>query len=235
MHLHPSCCGMFSYNIHAKWVSCKVTRLSERGGSLLCSGCQGWPLGVSQLWRRSLYHIKGASKEPLQQHFGPAWKNKTCFDWSATYHCHCSADQQLAPALAMLALRLSEIHPHYCSCTHEFTNINMEYKCAHINIYTYFNHHLWEAATKIQGNTGGTGNSVIGFDRSISQIKHTSIKNALEGVRETEKKLRFWDSSGSSYIIIYVYNPQGWADVSAKLHFQYNVAQHFHINEYVQF
>lgn len=72
---------------------------------LLSSGCQGWPLGVSQLWRRSLYHIKGASKEPLQQHFGPAWKNRACFDWSATFYCHRSADQQLAPASAI-----------YCHC-----------------------------------------------------------------------------------------------------------------------
>lgn len=55
---------------------------------VLCSDCQGWPLGVSQLRRRSLYHIKGASKEPLQQHFGPAWRNRACFDWSATFNCH---------------------------------------------------------------------------------------------------------------------------------------------------
>lgn len=46
----------------------------------LCSACEGWPLGVSQLCRRSLYHIKSASKEPLQWHFGPACKNGTCFD-----------------------------------------------------------------------------------------------------------------------------------------------------------
>lgn len=109
--------GISTHRIRAKGVRWKLTRLRERGGSLLCSGCQGWPLGVSQLWRRSLYHIKGASKEPLQQHFGPAWKNRACFDWSATFYCHSSADQQLAPASAMLPLWLFEGRSHNI-CAH---------------------------------------------------------------------------------------------------------------------
>ncbi len=96
--------GISTPRIWAKGVRWKLTRLRERGGSLLCCGCQGWPLGVSQLWRRSLYHINGASKEPLQRHFGLVWKNRACFDWSATFYCHFSANQQLAPASAFLWL-----------------------------------------------------------------------------------------------------------------------------------
>ena len=127
--------GRSAHRIRAKGVRWKVTGLRERGGSLLCSGCQGWPLGVSQLRRRSLYHIKGASKEPLQQHFGPAWKNRACFDWSATFYCHHSADQQLAPASAILPLWLFErrsrnICAHTCAQTHAGMQM-CTYKHAH--------------------------------------------------------------------------------------------------------
>lgn len=124
-HLSPPCWRISTRRIWAKGVRWKLTRLGERGGSLLCFGCQGWPLGVSQLWRRSLYHIKGASKEPLQQHFGPAWKNRACFDWSATFYCHCSADQQLASASAILPLWPSERRSHNI-CAHTCAQTRMD-------------------------------------------------------------------------------------------------------------
>lgn len=206
--ISPLCCWISTRRIRAKGVRWKLTRLSERGGSLLCSACQGWPLGVSQLWRRSLYHIKGASKEPLQQHFGPAWKNRACFDWSATFYCHCSADQQLAPASAILPLWLFERRSHATyvrTLVHKHTHAR---RAGNANVRTRTL--AWHALprpctepTETSGHTEEIGKIGIGFDDGTSQIKNTSIRNELEGVRNMETHLfPYWIKRfTSSYVI----------------------------------
>lgn len=97
----PLCCGISTHRIQAKRVRWKLTGPRERGGSLLWSlGMASWSVPiVEEITLPQNWH-KGASKEPLQQRFGPAWKNGLVLTDLPPFIVASSAGRQLAPAPA---------------------------------------------------------------------------------------------------------------------------------------